>query len=70
MTSHSAAFSKAVARLLMQSLILEAKDVQDKLDAIEFEVWPSKSLEEFVKYVAGQLVLWTRLIKAARIKPE
>jgi len=44
--------------------------VQDKLAAIGFEVWPSKSPEEFAKDVADQLALWTRLIKAARNKPE
>jgi hypothetical protein len=44
--------------------------VQDKRAAIGFEVWPSKSPEEFAKDVADQLALWTRLIKAARIKAE
>ena len=44
--------------------------MQDKLAAIGFEVWPSKSPEEFAMDVEDQLALWTRLIKAARIKPE
>jgi tripartite-type tricarboxylate transporter receptor subunit TctC len=50
--------------------VLAEKDVQEKLANIGFEVWPSKSPDEFAKYVGDQLVLWTRLIKDAGIKPE
>ncbi|HSD40694.1 MAG: Bug family tripartite tricarboxylate transporter substrate binding protein [Bacteroidota bacterium] len=50
--------------------VLAEKDVQEKLANIGFEVWPSKSPDEFVKYVGDQLALWTRLIKEAGIKPE
>jgi tripartite-type tricarboxylate transporter receptor subunit TctC len=50
--------------------ILAEKDVQEKLANVGFEVWPSKSPEEFAKYVADQLALWTRLIKQAGIQPE
>jgi tripartite-type tricarboxylate transporter receptor subunit TctC len=50
--------------------VLAEKDVQDKLAAAGFEVWPSKNPEEFAKYVGDQLALWTRLIKAANIQPE
>ena len=50
--------------------VLAEKDVQDKLANIGFEVWPSKSPEEFAKYVADQLAYWTKLIKQAGIQPE
>jgi tripartite-type tricarboxylate transporter receptor subunit TctC len=50
--------------------ILAEKEVQDKLAAIGFEVGPSKTPEEFAKYVDDQLALWTKLIKQAGIKPE
>ena len=50
--------------------VLAEKDVQEKLAAAGFEVWPSKNPAEFTKYVGDQLVLWTRLIKAANIQPE
>jgi len=50
--------------------VLAEKDVQEKLAAAGFEVWPTKSPEEFSKYVNDQLGLWTGMIKAAGIKPE
>jgi tripartite-type tricarboxylate transporter receptor subunit TctC len=50
--------------------VLAEKEVQEKLANIGFEVWPSKSPDEFAKYVGDQLALWTRLIKEAGIKPE
>lgn len=50
--------------------VLAEKDVQDKLANIGFEVAPSKSPEEFSRYVNDQLALWTRLIKQANIQPE
>jgi tripartite-type tricarboxylate transporter receptor subunit TctC len=50
--------------------VLAEKDVQDKLAAAGFEVWPTKSPEEFSKYVNDQLALWSGMIKAAGIKPE
>jgi tripartite-type tricarboxylate transporter receptor subunit TctC len=50
--------------------VLAEKEVQDRLANIGFEAWPSKSPEEFAKYVADQLALWTRLIKQAGIQPE
>ena len=50
--------------------VLAEKDVQDKLAATGFEAWPSKTPDEFSRYVADQLALWGRLIKAANIKPE
>ncbi|MEP7070309.1 MAG: tripartite tricarboxylate transporter substrate binding protein [Usitatibacter sp.] len=51
-------------------LLLAEKEVQDKIEAIGFEPKPSKSPEEFQKYVADQLAHWTQLVKAAGIKPE
>jgi tripartite-type tricarboxylate transporter receptor subunit TctC len=50
--------------------ILAEKDVQDKLALTGFEVHPSKTPAEFQKYVSDQLAHWTRMIKAADIKPE
>lgn len=50
--------------------ILREKEVQDKLAMIGFEVKPSKNPEDFRKYTADQLAHWTRLVKAAGIKPE
>ena len=53
----------------IQALLAE-KDVQEKLANIGFEVSPSKSPEEFSKYVSDQLALWSRLIRQANIQPE
>jgi tripartite-type tricarboxylate transporter receptor subunit TctC len=50
--------------------VLAEKDVQEKLANVDFEVWPSKSPDEFAKYVGEQLALWTRLITQAGIQPE
>ncbi len=50
--------------------VLADKDVQDKLAAAGFEVWPSKSPDEFARYVSEQLAHWTVLIKDAGIQPE
>jgi tripartite-type tricarboxylate transporter receptor subunit TctC len=50
--------------------VLADKEVQDKLALTGFEVNPSRSPAEFQKYVADQLASWTRMIKAAGIKPE
>ena len=53
----------------VQALLAE-KEVQEKLEGIGFEPKPSKSPEEFQKYVADQLAHWTQLVKATDIKPE
>jgi tripartite-type tricarboxylate transporter receptor subunit TctC len=50
--------------------VLAEKEVQDKLEAIGFEPKPSKSPEEFQKYIGDQLAHWTQMVKAAGIKPE
>jgi tripartite-type tricarboxylate transporter receptor subunit TctC len=49
---------------------LADKDLRDKLAQIGFDVWPTKTTDEFSKYVADQLTQWTTLIKQAGIKPE
>jgi tripartite-type tricarboxylate transporter receptor subunit TctC len=51
-------------------IALADKDLRDKLAQIGFEVWPTKTTDEFSKYVADQLTQWTTLIKQAGIKPE
>jgi tripartite-type tricarboxylate transporter receptor subunit TctC len=55
--------------LELQSVLTD-KEVQEKLAQIGFEVWPTKTPDEFTKYVADQLTQWTALIKQAGIKPE
>jgi len=50
--------------------ILAEKEVQEKLALTGFEVNPSKTPAEFAKYQADQLAHWSRMIKAAGIKPE
>lgn len=50
--------------------VLADKDLQAKLAQIGFQVWPSKTPDEFAKYVADQLTHWRTLIQQAGIKPE
>ncbi|GKS84023.1 tripartite tricarboxylate transporter substrate binding protein [Acidovorax sp. SUPP1855] len=50
--------------------VLAEKDTQDKLAQIGFQVWPSKTPQEFATYVAHQLAHWRTLIQQARIQPE
>jgi tripartite-type tricarboxylate transporter receptor subunit TctC len=50
--------------------VLADKDMQDKLAQIGFQVWPSKTPEEFSQYVAQQLAHWRALIQQAGIQPE
>ncbi|MBY0411353.1 MAG: tripartite tricarboxylate transporter substrate binding protein [Burkholderiaceae bacterium] len=51
-------------------IVLAEKETQDKLAQIGFQVWPSKTPDEFTKYVADQLTHWRTLIQQAGIKPE
>jgi tripartite-type tricarboxylate transporter receptor subunit TctC len=51
-------------------LVLAEKDTQDKLGQLGFEVWPSKTPEEFAQYVRDQLTHWGSLIRQAGVKPE
>ncbi|WP_298233076.1 tripartite tricarboxylate transporter substrate binding protein [uncultured Azohydromonas sp.] len=50
--------------------VLSDKGVQEQLSQLGFEVWPSKSPEEFGKYVTDQLAHWTSMIKQAGIQAE
>jgi len=42
----------------------------DRLGQIGFQIWPSKTPEEFAQYVADQLVHWRTLIEQAGIEPQ
>lgn len=50
--------------------VLAEPDTQDKLRQLGFEVWPSRTPEEFTQYVADQLAHWGQLIRQAGVKPE
>jgi len=50
--------------------VLADKELQDKLAQIGFQVWPSRTPEEFAQYVAQQLAHWRTLIRQAGIQPE
>ena len=50
--------------------VLADKEVQKALSQLGFETWPTKTPEEFAKYVAEQLAHWSTLIKQAGINPE
>lgn len=50
--------------------VLADRDLHDKLAQIGFQVWPSKSPEEFAQYVADQLRHWRTLIEQAGIQAE
>jgi tripartite-type tricarboxylate transporter receptor subunit TctC len=50
--------------------VLADKEVQAQLKQIGFEVWPSKTPEEFSRYVADQLTHWATMIRQAGIKSE
>jgi tripartite-type tricarboxylate transporter receptor subunit TctC len=51
-------------------VVLRDKDTQDKFAALGFDVNPTKSPQEFGKYVADQLAYWGRMIKLAGVQPE
>jgi tripartite-type tricarboxylate transporter receptor subunit TctC len=50
--------------------VLADKEVQAQLKQMGFEVWPSKSPEEFSRYVSDQLVHWATMIRQAGIRAE
>lgn len=50
--------------------ILADKEVQKSLSQLGFEAWPTKTPDEFAKYVSDQLAQWGTLIKQAGIRPE
>ena len=51
-------------------VILADKAVREQLAGVGFEVWPTKTPEEFSKYVNDQLAYWGKLIKQAGIERE
>ena len=51
-------------------VVLADKELQAKLASMGFEIWPTKTPEEFSKYVSDQLSHWTKLIRAAGIQPQ
>lgn len=50
--------------------VLAEKDLADTLAQTGFVLWPSKTPEEFARYVQDQLDHWTRLVRQAGIKAE
>lgn len=64
-----AGMSKPVTDKLNTELqaVLADKEVQERLSQIGFEIWPTKTPEEFTKYVVDQLAHWAELIKQAGI---
>lgn len=67
-----AAMPKAVTDKLNSELqiVLTDKAVQQKLQQLGFETWPTKTPEEFAGYVADQLKHWGGLIKQAGIPAQ
>ena len=53
----------------LQAVVVDT-EVQDALKKLGFEVWPTKTPDEFAKYVSDQLTHWGLLIKQAGIRPE
>ena len=51
-------------------VVLADKEVQAQLKQIGFEVWPSKTPDEFSRYVSDQLVHWAGMIRQAGIRAE
>ena len=51
-------------------VVLAEKDTQDKLGHLGFEVWPSKTPEEFAQYVRDQLTHWGALIRQSGVQPQ
>ncbi len=50
--------------------VLADKEVQAQLKQIGFEVWPSKTPDEFSRYVSDQLGHWAMMIRQAGIRAE
>lgn len=50
--------------------VLADKEVQKSLAQLGFETWPTRTPEEFAKYVADQLAHWSALVKQAGIRAE
>jgi tripartite-type tricarboxylate transporter receptor subunit TctC len=50
--------------------VLADPELQKQLTAIGFEIWPTKTPQEFAKYVAEQLQYWGKLVKQAGIPAQ
>ena len=50
--------------------VLADPAVHRQLEQIGFEVWPTKTPQEFSRYVSDQLALWGKLIQKAGIEPQ
>ncbi|MCS4293986.1 tripartite-type tricarboxylate transporter receptor subunit TctC [Comamonas sp. BIGb0152] len=50
--------------------VLADEAVQKQLEQIGFEVWPTKTPQEFAQYVSEQLAYWGRLVKQADIPAQ
>ena len=50
--------------------VLADPEVQKQLAVIGFEVWPTKTPQEFATYVADQLQYWGKLVKQADIPAQ
>jgi tripartite-type tricarboxylate transporter receptor subunit TctC len=50
--------------------VLADKETQEKFAVIGFDVLPSKSPEEFARYVSDQLAHWGKVVKLTGVKPE
>jgi tripartite-type tricarboxylate transporter receptor subunit TctC len=67
-----AGMPKPIVDKLNQELqeVLADKEVQKSLAQLGFETWPTRTPEEFAKYVAEQLAHWSTLVKQAGIRAE
>ncbi|MEF9999613.1 MAG: tripartite tricarboxylate transporter substrate binding protein [Comamonas sp.] len=67
-----AGMAKPVVDKLNQELqeVLADREVQKSLAQLGFETWPTRTPEEFAKYVADQLAHWSTLVKQAGIRAE
>lgn len=63
---------KPIADQLAAALhaVLQDKDTQEKFAALGFDVKPTRSTEEFRKYVADQHAYWGRMVEIARVQPQ
>ena len=50
--------------------VLADEAVQKQLEQIGFEVWPTKTPQEFAQYVNEQLAYWGKLVKQAEIPAQ
>jgi len=63
---------KPIAERLAQEIqaVLADTETKSKLNSIGFDILPTRSPDEFKKYVVDQLSDWGRMIKVAGIQPE